>query len=93
MKKQIIIECPNCLGISIKKNGKKSCGKQNYQCKNCHHQFIHPLELSYQGCLSQIDAKIRLMLVRSCNIADIMAIEGVSKTKILAVLLNSKPIL
>ena len=93
MNKQIITRCPNCLAINIKKNGKKSCGKQNYQCKNCRRQFIHQLELSYQGCLSQIDAKIRLMLVRSCSIADIVAIEGVSKTKVLSVLLNSKPIL
>ena len=39
--------------------------------KDCHRQFIHETELSYQGCKSDIDDKIRLMLVRGCSIADI----------------------
>ena len=75
MKTQITIRCPSCLGFSIKKNGWKIYGKQNYQCKDCHRQFIHETELSYQGCKSDIDDKIRLMLVRGCSIADIVVIE------------------
>ena len=90
MKTQITIRCPSCLGLSIKKNGWKIYGKQNYQCKDCHRQFIHETELSYQGCKSHIDDKIRLMLVRGCSIADIVAIEKVSKYKVLSVLVQSE---
>ena len=89
MKTQITIRCPSCLGLSIKKNGWKIYGKQNYQCKDCHRQFIHDTDLSYQGCKSDIDDKIRLMLVRGCSIADIVVIEKVSKYKVLSVLVNS----
>ena len=89
MKTQITIRCPSCLGFSIKKNGWKIYGKQNYQCKDCHRQFIHETDLSYQGCKSDIDDKIRLMLVRGCSVADIVVIEKVSKYKVLSVLVNS----
>ncbi|MEQ0925514.1 IS1 family transposase, partial [Acinetobacter schindleri] len=34
------IKCPICLSDSIKKNGIKVDGKQNYQCKDCKRQFI-----------------------------------------------------
>ncbi|MGM9451282.1 transposase-like zinc-binding domain-containing protein, partial [Klebsiella sp. K47] len=39
---QITLEnkCPTCLSDSIKKNGIKVDGKQNYQCKDCKRQFI-----------------------------------------------------
>jgi len=47
------------------------------------------MDLSYQGCKSEINAKIRLMLVRGCIVADIVIIEKVSKYKILSVLVNS----
>ena len=83
MKTQITIKCPSCLSFSIKKNGWKIYGKQNYQCKDCHRQFIHDSELKYKGCQSFIEDKIRLMLVRGCSIADIVAIEKVSKYKVL----------
>ena len=33
------MNCPNCDSNNIRKNGQRS-GKQNYQCKNCGHQFI-----------------------------------------------------
>ncbi|MGP9596097.1 transposase-like zinc-binding domain-containing protein, partial [Psychrobacter sp. AOP29-E1-4] len=35
MKTQIDISCPDCHSHSLKKNGIKSYGKQNYQCKDC----------------------------------------------------------
>ena len=89
MKTQITIKCPSCLSFSIKKNGWKIYGKQNYQCKDCHRQFIHDSELKYKGCQSFIEDKIRLMLVRGCSIADIVAIEKVSKYKVLSVLVQS----
>ncbi|VEG13261.1 Transposase and inactivated derivatives [Moraxella cuniculi] len=89
MKTQITITCPSCLSVSIKKNGVKSYGKQNYFCKDCHKQFVHHLQLTYKGCQSYIDNKIRLMLVRGCSIADIVILEQVSKGKVLSVLANS----
>ena len=36
---KIILYCPDCQSAKIKKNGKKSCKKQNYFCKNCGRQF------------------------------------------------------
>ena len=84
MKTTITMTCPSCLSHSIKRNGIKSYGKQNYFCKDCHRH-----ELSHKGCQSHIDAKIRLMLVRGCSIADIMVIEQVSKAKVLSVLTSS----
>ena len=89
MKAQITIRCPSCLSLSIKKNGWKIYGKQNYQCKSCGRQFIHETELTYKGCQSFIEDKIRLMLVRGCSIADIVVIEQVSKYKVLNVLVQS----
>ncbi len=91
MKTHIIIhiQCPSCLSLSIKKNGKKSTVNENYQCKDCHRQFVHESELTYKGCQSSIDDKIRLMLVRGCSIADIVVIEQVSKYKVLNVLVKS----
>ncbi|STZ07608.1 Transposase and inactivated derivatives [Moraxella caprae] len=89
MKTTITITCPSCLCHSIKKNGVKSYGKQNYFCKNCHRQFVQQSELSYKGCYLHIDNKIRLMLARGCSIADIVVIEQVSKAKVLSVLTNS----
>ncbi len=65
------------------KRQKKIYGKQNYQCKDCHRQFVHESELTYKGCQSSIDDKIRLMLVRGCSIADIAVIERISKYKVL----------
>ena len=67
----------------------KSYGKQNYRCKDCHRQFVHDSQLSYRGCQSHIEDKIRLMLVRGCSIADIVVIEKVSKYKVLSVLVKS----
>ncbi|MGP5416049.1 IS1/IS1595 family N-terminal zinc-binding domain-containing protein, partial [Psychrobacter faecalis] len=40
MKTQIDISCPDCHSNSFSINGKKSYGKQNYQCKDCKRQFI-----------------------------------------------------
>jgi insertion element IS1 protein InsB len=82
MKTQITISCPSCLSDNIKPNGWKIYGKQNYQCKDCQRQFIDESQLKYKGCQSHIEAKIQLVLVRGCSIADIVVIEKVSKYKV-----------
>ena len=80
------IKCPACLSDSIKKNGLKSYGKQNYKCKDCQRQFIGDHALTYQGCHSQKDSKIRYLMVRGSGIRDIACVEKISKGKVLATL-------
>ena len=71
MKTQIQIDCPDCHSPSFSIHGKKSYGKQNYQCKDCKRQFIGDHALTYNGCHSRIEDKIRLMTVRGCGISRI----------------------
>lgn len=86
MQITLYINCPACLGDSVKKNGKKSDGKQNYQCKECRRQCIGDYALSYRGCHSQKDSKIRYLIVRGSGIRDIAEVESVSQGKVLATL-------
>jgi IS1 family transposase/transposase-like protein len=72
-----------------KKNGKKSCGQQNYLCKACGRQFIGDHVLRYKGCHSWLRQKILRMLVRGVGIRDIAAIEKISTKKVLSVLVHS----
>ena len=91
MKVEIELYCPNCQSAKIVKNGKKPNGKQNYLCKNekCARQFIGDHNLTYKGCHSCINQKIKLMLVRGVGIRDISEIEKVSIRKVLTVLAKS----
>ena len=89
MKTQIELNCPDCHSTSVKKNGKKSYGKQNYQCKDCKRQFIGDHALTYNGCHSRIEDKIRLMTVRGCGIRDIAIIASVSIGKVLSTIGSS----
>ena len=84
MKTQIEINCPDC--PSLKKNGIKSYGKQNYQCKDCKRQFIGDHALTYQGCHSQIEDKIGLMTVRGCGVRDKAVMASVSIGKVLSIM-------
>ena len=86
MKTQIKLNCPDCHSIILKKNGKKSYGKQSYQYKDCNRQFIGDHALSYQGCHSTVESRIRLMLVGGCGIKDIAKITSVSIGKLLSTL-------
>jgi IS1 family transposase/transposase-like protein len=86
---QSTLICPRCSGTNIIKNGHKAVGKQNYRCKSCGRQFIGDAALTYLGCHSGLTKKIEKMLVRGCGIRDIAAIEGVSRGKVLCVLVNS----
>jgi len=86
MQITLYINCPACLGSSIKKNGIKSDVKQNYQCKDCRRQFIGDHALSYHGRHSQKDNKIRQLMVRGSGIRDIAVVESISQGKVLATL-------
>ena len=89
MKTQIDISCPDCHSNSLKKNGKKSYGKQNYQCKDCKRQFIGDHALTYHGCHSKIEDIIRLMTVRGCGVRDIAVIASISIGKVLSTIGSS----
>src|SRR5215469_13816673 len=93
MQIQITLYCPACQSTKIKRNGKKSCKKQNYFCKNCSRQFIGDHVLSYKGCHSCLIQKILIMLVRGLGITDISVIENISIKKVLSVLVNSNRII
>ena len=90
MRITLEIKCPACLSDSIKKNGTKVDGKQNYQCKICRRQFIGDHALSYQGCHSGIKTKILHLMVRGSGVRDIAEIERVSIGKVLRTLSQSK---
>jgi transposase-like protein len=83
------IKCPTCLSESIKKNGIKVDGKQNYQCKDCKRQFIGDHALSYLGCNSGITRKILQLMVRGSSIRDIAEVERISIGKVLRTLTES----
>ncbi|WP_442793080.1 IS1/IS1595 family N-terminal zinc-binding domain-containing protein [Psychrobacter sp. PL15] len=48
--------CPDCHNPSLKKNGTKSYGQQNYQCTGCKHQLIGNYAITYQGYHSKMKA-------------------------------------
>lgn len=86
MQITLYINCPACVRDSIRKNGIKSDGKQNYQCKDCGRQFVGDHALSYRGCHSQKDSKIRQLMIRGSKIRDIACIKKISQGKVLAAL-------
>ena len=89
MRITLEIKCPTCLSDSIKKNGIKVDGKQNYQCKDCKRQFIGDHALSYLGCNSGITRKILQLMVRGSGIRDIAEVERISIGKVLRTLTES----
>ncbi|MDR1986763.1 MAG: hypothetical protein LBP88_07325 [Treponema sp.] len=45
---------PHCHRPHVTRNGKKSKGKQKYQCTHCGRQFISPQEMTCRGSLPVI---------------------------------------
>ncbi|MBD7946968.1 IS1 family transposase [Psychrobacter sp. Sa4CVA2] len=66
MKTQIEINCPDCHSSSLKKNGIKSYGKQNYQCKDCKRQFIGDHALTYKGNNCRLRHRLRRAVRKTC---------------------------
>ena len=89
MKISIELHCPRCQGTSIKKNGIKRDGKQNFRCKECKRQFIGDHNLTYLGCHSNAVKRILFMLARCCGIRDISKLTSFSMGKILKTLVQS----
>jgi transposase-like protein len=78
----IEISCPHCHSKSIKKNGKKSNGVQNYRCKECGRQFIKEMDIYYEGRKAWVVEKALYMLLRGSGFRDIRAVLGLSFWKI-----------
>ena len=90
VKIQSTLCCPRCHGQSIKKNGAKRGGRQNYLCKDCGRQFIGDHNLAYIECRADIIKIILKMPVRHCGIRDISEITGCSRYKVQKVLKTSQ---
>ncbi|MDR1116013.1 MAG: IS1 family transposase, partial [Tannerella sp.] len=90
MQITITLHCTDCQSANVKRNGKKSYGKQNYLCRKCGRQFIGDHALRYKGCHSSLIQKILLMLVRGTGIRDSAEIENISIKKVLSVLVRSR---
>ncbi|KAA6338895.1 hypothetical protein EZS27_013130 [termite gut metagenome] len=88
----ITLHCPDRRNTKIKKNGKKTSGKQNYLCKNCSRRFIGDRALTNKGCHSGLIKRILLMLVRGIGIRDISEIQKVSVRKVLSVFMQLLPV-
>ena len=82
--------CPHCHSMSIKKNGKKHKGKQNYRCKDCGRQFIAEQERTYNGCRAGIAELVKRMFVRGSGVRDIRYVLRISIKKVLNILTSSK---
>ena len=83
------LHCTRCHSTNIKKNDKKEYNdKQNYQCKDCKRQLIGDHNLTYNGCLSGLDTKIKKMLARGLGIRDVAVIEDISIFKVLSILVG-----
>lgn len=59
----IKLHYPNCRTTKVVKKRKKSHGKQNYLCKDCHHQFIDDHSLAWKGGTNDLPKKM-MFLVR-----------------------------
>ena len=59
-------------------------------CHSCRQQFIGEHALTYKAYHSQLENKIKKMLVRDLSIRDISDIEGISIKKVLTILINFK---
>jgi transposase-like protein len=85
--------CPDYRRTKIKKNGKKSYGKQNYLCKKCGWQLIGGRDLRCKACHSSLTQKLLLMLIRGTGVRDIAEIGEICIKKVLSALVNSRHLL
>ena len=89
MKIQIDINYRYCHSPSFSMYGIKSYSRQNYQCKDGKLQSIGDHALTYNGCHSRIEDKIRLMTVHGCGVRDIAVIAKISIGKVLSTIGSS----
>jgi len=66
------VKCPHCKGSKVKKNGKKSTGKQNFFCHGCKKQF--QCHYVYKGANPHTKAMVRSMTLNGSGIRDIQRV-------------------
>lgn len=77
--------CPHCSSSGVVKNGIKSTGKQNFQCKDCTKQF--QAEYQNKGADPKQRQRVVAMLLHNSGIRDIESVIGMSRRTILSILL------
>jgi len=77
------INCPECTGSNVSKNGKSAKGEQRYICKDnsCEGKSFK-LEYTYNGWKAGIGEKILNVRMDDTGIRDIAKELGVSKQKV-----------
>jgi len=77
------VNCPECTGTNIAKNGKTSKGEQRYLCKekSCDAKSFK-LEYTYNGWKAGIGEEILNIRMGDAGIRDIAKALGISKQKV-----------
>lgn len=75
MKKPL--QCPDCNGMKINKNGSNSSGKRKYKCKDCGRQFVeNPENKTISDFIKEL---IEKLLLEKIPLAGIVRVVNVSK--------------
>ena len=87
----IAVECPQCRGINVSKNGTGQKGMQRYFCNNkeCPKKSFM-LKYIYNGCEHGIESKIITNTANAQGIRDIARSLKVSNQKVLNTLKKQK---
>ena len=77
------VNCPECTGINVSRNGKTSKGEQRYICKDdtCYMKSFK-LKYIYNGWKAGIGEKILIVRMDDTGIRDIAKELGVSRQKV-----------
>ncbi|MCS6796801.1 MAG: IS1 family transposase [Raineya sp.] len=80
------LRCSHCLDVKVVKNGKKSNGQQNYECKSCGKQF--QAQYFYNASNPAIQELVKRMLLRGSGIRDIAKVLLVSVGAVLRLIVR-----
>lgn len=79
------INCPNCLSLIIKRNGKTHNGKQNHKCLECNRQFV----LNPENHITDYDKEIiKKLLLERITLRGICRVMNISMTWLLDFVTN-----
>ena len=73
---KVEMTCPTCGSHEISKNGTTRCGKQNYKCRDCNHQFVEDPQWKPKD--KDTLALVNLLLLEKIPLAGIARATGVS---------------
>jgi hypothetical protein len=76
------MKCPHCRSSKIKRNGHTHYGKQNYQCIECHRQFV---ESGQEWFVDESDKElINKLLLERISLSGICRVCNVSQSWLLS---------